>query len=95
MKYGFPFAFTATMLAWGQLLYGSGTACAGQTTYSLRTLRWFTDYMLKCHVANNELYVQVGDVTTESNFWGRAEDVNWPRPAYKVSAPTENAPLHP
>ena len=59
MKLGFPFAFTATMLSWGQILYGRGSACAGQAPYVHRTLRWFTDYMVKCHTSPLELYAQV------------------------------------
>jgi hypothetical protein len=86
MKFGFPMAYTATMLAWGQILYGSGSACAGQLLHVHRTLRWFTDYMLKCHTGINEFYAQVGDITTESNYWGRPEDVTWARPAYRVTA---------
>jgi endoglucanase len=85
MKFGFPMASTATLLAWGFLEYADGFAAAGQTTDFLRTLRWFTDYFIKCHVSPNELYVQVGNVKADHNWWGRAEDMTMARPAYKVT----------
>ena len=85
MKLGFPFASTATLLAWGYIEYNASYAAAGQDEYFLRTLRWFTDYMVKCHVSPNELYVQVGDVTADHNRWGSPETLSMARPAYKVS----------
>ena len=86
MKTGFPYAASATMLSWGFIEYRAGYAAAGQDGYFLRMLSWFTDYLLKCHVAPNVLYVQVGDVTADHNNWGPPETMTEPRPAYQVCA---------
>ncbi len=74
------------MLAWGFIEYGPGYGSVGQDDDLLRTLRWFTDFIVACHSAPNELYVQVGDVNVDHNYWGRPEDMTMLRPAYKVNS---------
>ncbi len=59
VKFGFPFAASATLLSWGFLEFRQGFTAAGEEDEFLRMLTWFTDYMVKCHVSPNELYVQV------------------------------------
>ena len=59
MKFGFPMAFTTTMLAWGFLEWKEAYVEAGQEQYMLAALKWPLDYFIKCHVAPHELYVQV------------------------------------
>ena len=66
----------------------SVTSCALLASSGRKTLRrWFTDFMIKCHVAPNELYVQVGNVTLDHAVWGRPEELldNMPRPAFKIT----------
>ena len=41
------------MLAWGLLEYPQGYAASGTTDTTLATLKWGTDYMLKCHLTND------------------------------------------
>ena len=65
IKYGFPTAYSATLLAWGYIEYYDGYAAAGQAAQLQRVLRWFTDYFIKCHVKPNELYVHIGDSNTD------------------------------
>jgi hypothetical protein len=59
---------------------------AGQTKYALGAIKWAADYFIKCHVSPNELYGQVGDFNLDHVFWGRPEDLNMSRPAYKIDA---------
>ena len=60
VKFGFPMAFTTTMLAWGFLEWRESYVKANQEQAMLESLKWPLDYFIKCHVAPHELYVQVG-----------------------------------
>ena len=51
----------------------------------LDCLKWPLDYLIKCHVSPDELYVQVGDGAIDHEYWGRPEDMNMPRPAFVVN----------
>ena len=59
MKFNFPMAASTTLLAWGAIDFQKGYASAGQYKATLNTIKWATDYFLKCHVAPNVLYAQV------------------------------------
>jgi hypothetical protein len=48
-----------TVLAWGGIDYKTGYDKAGEFKYLLKTVKWGTDYFLKCHVSPNELYGQL------------------------------------
>ncbi|XP_069937819.1 uncharacterized protein [Cherax quadricarinatus] len=85
VKFGFPMAFTATMLAWGLIDFAEGYEIAGQTEYGQVGVKWATDYFLKAYTAKNEFYGQVGkgDIDHNSNA-GRPEDMTMERPSYKI-----------
>lgn len=59
---------------------------AGEWKNMLSALQWASDYFIKCHVSDYEFYGQVGDFTLDHQFWGRAEDLNMSRPAFKIDA---------
>lgn len=86
VKFGFTMASTTTLLAWGCLSYRNAYQMAGEWENALKALKWATDYFIKCHVKPNEFYGQVGDFTLDHTFWGRPEDLNMSRPAYKITA---------
>lgn len=46
VKFGFPMAFTATMLAWGAIESPEGYIRSGQMPYLKDNLRWVNDYFL-------------------------------------------------
>ena len=48
VKFGFPGAAAATMLAWGVIDFKQGYASAGLLPRGLELLKAFTDYFLKC-----------------------------------------------
>ncbi len=50
----------------------------------LNVLQWAADYFMKCHVNEYELYGQVGDFRLDHQYWGRPEEMNMSRPAYKI-----------
>ena len=59
-------AASTTLLAWGALDYKTGYTAASQMPETLNTIKWATDYFIKCHTATNELYVQV-EIKSDSN----------------------------
>lgn len=58
----------------------------GQYKECLNALKWATDYFIKCHVSPNEFYGQIGDFQLDHKYWGRPEDMNLSRPAFKIDA---------
>ncbi len=84
VKFGFPMASTATMLAWSVYEYREGYEQSGQLEEILDNIRWATDYFMKAHTAPNELYGQIGNGTADHNWWGPAEVMPMQRPAYKI-----------
>ncbi|GIF17943.1 hypothetical protein BJ973_009093 [Actinoplanes tereljensis] len=86
VKFGFPMAFTTTMLAWGAVEYRDAYASSGQLTSFLNNLRVPNDYFIKAHPSANVLYGQVGKGDDDHKWWGPAEVMPMARPAYKIDA---------
>ncbi|KRT85487.1 hypothetical protein AMK59_2656 [Oryctes borbonicus] len=84
VKFSFTMAFTTTMLSWGVISFEEGYRAAGQYENVLDAVKWATDYFIKCHVSKNEFYGQVGNFDIDLGYWGRPEDMNMSRPAYKI-----------
>ncbi|XP_052760105.1 endoglucanase F-like [Mya arenaria] len=84
VKFNFPMAFSVTSLAWGLLEFKDAYVDAGQLDYMYDCLQWPLEYLMKCHVAPHEYYVQVGDGGQDHAYWGRPENMTMPRPAYKI-----------
>ncbi|MFD6138749.1 glycoside hydrolase family 9 protein [Promicromonospora sp. NPDC060271] len=86
VKFGFPMAFSTTMLAWGAIESPEGYTRAGQLDELKDNLRSVNDYLVKAHTAPNELYVQVGDGEDDHKWWGPAEVMTMDRPSHKITA---------
>jgi endoglucanase len=86
VKFGFPMAFSTTMLAWGAVEYRDAYTRSGQLPYLINNLRFVNDYFIKAHPAANVLYGQVGSGGTDHAWWGPAEVMPMTRPAYKIDA---------
>ncbi|MFE9956619.1 glycoside hydrolase family 9 protein [Micromonospora sp. NPDC005299] len=93
VKFGFPMAFSATMLAWGAVEYRDAYAASGQLPNLLNNLRWVNDWFIKAHPAPNVLYGQVGKGDDDHKWWGPAEVLPMARPAYKIDASCGGADL--
>ncbi|SCG66516.1 processive endocellulase [Micromonospora echinaurantiaca] len=93
VKFGFPMAFSATMLAWGAVEYRAGYAATGQLPHLLNNLRWVNDWFIRAHPAPNVLYGQVGKGDDDHKWWGPAEVLPMARPAYKIDASCGGADL--
>ncbi|KAF5735960.1 EG isoform 3 [Tripterygium wilfordii] len=59
IKFGYPMAFTATMLSWAILEYGDQMNAVKQLGHAQDSLKWITDFLINAHPSTNVLYVQV------------------------------------
>ena len=93
MKFGFPLAFTTTMLAWSSVEMTSQLKAHKEHKKVLAALKWATDYLIKAHPESNILYGQVGDGNSDHACWMRPEDMTTPRPSYRIDAQHPGADL--
>uniref|UniRef100_H2YUQ7 Endoglucanase n=1 Tax=Ciona savignyi TaxID=51511 RepID=H2YUQ7_CIOSA len=86
VKFGFPMAYSVTVLAWGVIEFKDAYVDANQYNHVLNSLKWVADYFVKAHTSRYELYGQVGSGITDHLFWGRPEDMQMHRPSFKINA---------
>lgn len=92
VKFGFPMAASATMLAWGVLENPDAYTQTGQLQHIKNNLRFIADYFVAAHPEANVLYGQVGSGSADHSWWGPAEVVHLTsraasnRPSYAISA---------
>lgn len=84
VKFGFPMAFTTTLLSWSVIDFGRNMG--SELGNALRAVKWGTDYLLKATAHDGVVYVQVGDPLSDHNCWERPEDMDTLRTAYKIDA---------
>nr|AMH40377.1 glycoside hydrolase family 9 [Peruphasma schultei] len=93
VKFGFPMAYTATVLAWSVLDHEPAYQQAGVLADAREAIKWATDYFIKCHVSEYEFYGQVGQGQVDHNSWSQPEDMTEARPAYKITASAPGSDL--
>ncbi|KAL8522760.1 hypothetical protein ACS0TY_012922 [Phlomoides rotata] len=86
VKFGFPMAFTTTMLSWSVIEFGG--LMKGELQNAREAIRWGTDYLLKATAHPNTIYVQVGDAGKDHACWERPEDMDTPRTVVKIDQNT-------
>ncbi|TDU87990.1 processive endocellulase [Kribbella voronezhensis] len=84
VKFGLPFAFSMSMLAWGVVDNRDAYVSSGQLGPLLANLRWGTDWIIKAHPSPTVVYGQVGAGDADHSWWGPAEVMPMARPSYKV-----------
>eukprot|EP01018_Ginkgo_biloba_P023486 Gb_21389 [translate_table: standard] len=85
VKFGFPMAFTTTMLSWSVLEFGG--LMRDELEHARAAIRWATDYLLKATTSTpGTIYVQVADPNMDHRCWERPEDMDTPRNVYKIDA---------
>ncbi|XP_031271718.1 endoglucanase 8-like [Pistacia vera] len=84
VKFGFPMAFTTTMLSWSIIDFGRNMG--PELKNAVKAVKWATDYLLKATAVPGVVYVQVGDPYSDHNCWERPEDMDTLRTAYKIDA---------
>ncbi|KAK3231775.1 hypothetical protein Dsin_003656 [Dipteronia sinensis] len=85
MKFGFPMAFTATVLSWAILEYGDQMQAVDQLKPAQESLKWITDYLINAHQDDNVLYIQVGDPEKDHKCWDRPETMTAKRPLIQIN----------
>ncbi|CAL1361697.1 unnamed protein product [Linum trigynum] len=86
VKFGFPMAFTTTMLSWSVIEFGG--MMKGELPHAKQAIRWATDYLLKATAKPDTIYVQVGDANRDHACWERPEDMDTTRTVYKIDRNT-------
>ncbi|MBA0693359.1 hypothetical protein Goari_003733 [Gossypium aridum] len=86
IKFGFPMAFTATVLSWAILEYGEHMEHINQREPAENSLAWITDFLLNAHPSQNVLYIQVGDPKEDHKCWEKPEKMTTKRPLKLVNS---------
>ena len=73
VKFGFPMAASATLLAWGVVDYPEAYSQSGQLAHIQNNLRFVADYFVNAHPQPNVLYGQVGKGSDDHAWWGPVE----------------------
>ncbi|KAI3869268.1 hypothetical protein MKX03_026692 [Papaver bracteatum] len=84
VKFGFPLAFTLTMLAWSVVDFGKYLSANNELNNALDALKWGTDYLIKASSSDGIFYGQVGDGHSDHDCWQRPEDMHTPRTTYQI-----------
>ncbi|KAL4558883.1 hypothetical protein LXL04_037087 [Taraxacum kok-saghyz] len=82
VKFGFPMAFTTTMLSWSVIEFGG--MMKSELGNAKTAIRWATDYLLKATAQPDTIYVQVGDPNKDHVCWERPEDMDTQRTVLKI-----------
>ncbi|GLJ18834.1 hypothetical protein SUGI_0336450 [Cryptomeria japonica] len=96
IKFGFPGAFTITMLSWSVIEYRQKYDDIGELRHIRELIKWGTDYMFKTFNASaaekiDFIYSQVGHAVNGSKTpddhycWMRPEDMDYPRPVIQTT----------
>ncbi|KAF8402624.1 hypothetical protein HHK36_010713 [Tetracentron sinense] len=93
VKFGFPMAFTMTMLAWSAVEYGAQLDAKGELKNAMDALKWGTNYLIKAHNQPDVLYGEVGDGDSDHDCWQRPEDMTTPRTTFKIDDQNPGADL--
>ncbi|CAO2201620.1 unnamed protein product [Urochloa humidicola] len=86
VKFGYPMAFTVTLLSWSAAEFRGEVEAAGQLVYLRSAIQWGADFLLRAHTSPTTLYTQVGDGNADHQCWERPEDMDTPRTLYKITA---------
>lgn len=86
VKFGWPMAFTVTLLSWAAVEYRHEFSSAHQLSHLRTAIRWGTDFILRAHTSPTTLYTQVGDGNADHQCWERPEDMDTPRTLYKITS---------
>lgn len=59
VKFGWPMAFTVTLLSWAGIEYQKEISSVNQLGYLHTAIRWGTNFILECHTSSTAFYTQV------------------------------------
>lgn len=73
VKFGITQNYAASVLGWSYYDYKKAFEVVGNKEKMYSTLKYATDYLLKCHPNANTFYYQVGDGNVDHSYWGSPE----------------------
>ena len=59
VKFGFPMAFTVTLLSWSAIEFRNEVTAAGQLRHLRSAIQWGADFLLRALASPTALYTQV------------------------------------
>lgn len=59
VKFGWPMAFTVSLLSWAAVEYRREISSVNQLGYLGSAIRWGTEFILRAHTSPTTLYTQV------------------------------------
>ncbi|KAJ4839152.1 hypothetical protein Tsubulata_008318 [Turnera subulata] len=86
VKFGWPLAFSVTLLSWAAIEYQKEISSVNQLDQLHTAIRWGTNFILHSHTSPTTLYTQVGDGNADHQCWERPEDMDTPRTLYKITS---------
>ncbi|KAI6706354.1 hypothetical protein NL676_009316 [Syzygium grande] len=92
VKFGFPMAFTISLLSWSVVEFRAALKGKHELSHALEAVRWGTDYLIKAHPEPDLLYGEVGD-DSDHSCWMRPEEMTTPRTTYKINDQSPGADL--
>lgn len=73
VKFGLPQSYSASVMGWALYEFKEGFVKADMYNKQLEQLKYFTDYIIKCHYAPGKFVYQVGDGYGDHNYWAAPE----------------------
>ncbi|KAL0393595.1 UNVERIFIED_CONTAM: Endoglucanase [Sesamum latifolium] len=86
VKFGWPMAFSVSLLSWAAAEYGREIDSDRQLQNLHAAIRWGTDFLLQAHNSSTTLYTQVGDADGDHGCWERPEDMDTARTLYNITS---------
>ncbi|KAK9276833.1 hypothetical protein L1049_006370 [Liquidambar formosana] len=86
VKFGWPMAFSVSLLSWAAVEYRREISSVNQLGYLREAIQWGANFILRAHTTPTTLYTQVGDGNTDHQCWERPEDMDTPRTLYKITS---------
>jgi len=72
IKFGITNGYAASILGWSLYEFRPAFDASGNTNKILSTLKYFTDYIMRCRVSSDKYYYHVGD-PSDHDYWGPPE----------------------
>ncbi|CAK9156575.1 unnamed protein product [Ilex paraguariensis] len=86
VKFGWPMAFSVSLLSWTAVEFQKEISSINQLTFLRSAIRWGTNFFLRAHSSSTTFYTQVGDANADHQCWERPEDMDTPRTLYKITS---------
>lgn len=59
VKFGWPMAYSLTLLSWAAIEYQTQISSTNQLVHLQNAIRWGTNFLIRAHTSSTTLYTQV------------------------------------